>query len=55
VLSVARELMTVGLLNKEDLERLDAEVRTEIDAAARFANESPFPSLESAFTNVWPR
>jgi pyruvate dehydrogenase E1 component alpha subunit len=54
VLAVARELMTIGVVSTKDLERLDAEVRAEIDAAARFANESPFPPLESAFTNVWP-
>jgi TPP-dependent pyruvate/acetoin dehydrogenase alpha subunit len=54
VLSVAREMLTIGILTTAELERLDAEVRTEMDAATRFANESPFPPLESAFTNVWP-
>lgn len=55
VLGVARELLALGIVAQSDLERLDSEVRSEIDAAARFAHESPFPEPETALTNVWPR
>jgi acetoin:2,6-dichlorophenolindophenol oxidoreductase subunit alpha len=54
ILSVAREFLTLGIVDRQGLESLDGKVREEIAAAVRFADESPFPPLETAFTNVWP-
>ena len=55
VLSVARELLVLGVARQQDLERIDAAVRKEIGQAVKFANASPFPKLESALTHVWPQ
>jgi pyruvate dehydrogenase E1 component alpha subunit len=54
VLSVARELLTLGLVDQAGLEAIDASVKAEMAQAVRFADESPFPPLEDAFTHVWP-
>ena len=54
VLSVARELLTLGLVDNAALEAIDASVKAEMAQAVRFADESPFPPLEDAFTHVWP-
>jgi TPP-dependent pyruvate/acetoin dehydrogenase alpha subunit len=54
VLSVARELLTLGLVDSAALEAIDASVKVEMAQAVRFADESPFPPLEDAFTHVWP-
>jgi TPP-dependent pyruvate/acetoin dehydrogenase alpha subunit len=55
ILAFARELLAVGLVQTYDLEALDSEVTNEIDEAAEFADKSPFPDVESALANVWPR
>ncbi|MDP2356587.1 MAG: thiamine pyrophosphate-dependent dehydrogenase E1 component subunit alpha [Beijerinckiaceae bacterium] len=54
VLSVAREMLKLGVASHTEIEAIDIRVRNEIDAAVKFANDSPFPSLESALTDVWP-
>ncbi len=54
VLSVAREMLKLGIASNAEIEGIDMRVRTEIDSAVKFANDSPFPSLESALENVWP-
>ncbi len=54
VLVVAREMLAVGMASEQDLGRIDAAVRNEIDQAVKFANESPFPDPQSALTHVWP-
>jgi TPP-dependent pyruvate/acetoin dehydrogenase alpha subunit len=48
VLIFARELVENGGLSRDDVQRLDAEVRKEADEAARFALESPLPSARDA-------
>jgi len=55
VLGLARELLLLGSIQTAELEAIDAAVTMEIDEAAEFANESPFPDPESAFTHVWPK
>ena len=55
VLSVAREFLATGLIDQKDLEALDAEVQEEMADVVNFADESPFPPLESAVTHVWPQ
>jgi TPP-dependent pyruvate/acetoin dehydrogenase alpha subunit len=55
VLSVARDLLAIGVASERDLETLDAAVQNEINLAVKFANESPFPEAQSALTHVWPQ
>ena len=55
VLAVARELLLFGIVERQELGELDTGVRYEIDQAVKFANDSPFPPLETAFTHVWPQ
>jgi pyruvate dehydrogenase E1 component alpha subunit len=55
ILSVARELMVTGLASQADIERMDAEVRKEMAEAEKFAHDSPFPDVDTAVTDVWPR
>jgi TPP-dependent pyruvate/acetoin dehydrogenase alpha subunit len=48
VLIYARELVQSGTVSRADIEQLDAEVRQQADAAARFALESPLPDPKAA-------
>ena len=47
-------MLKLGIASNAEIEGIDMRVRTEIDSAVKFANDSPFPSLESALENVWP-
>jgi pyruvate dehydrogenase E1 component alpha subunit len=55
VLSVARELLALGIVSRQDLGKIDTAVKSEIDEAVTFANESPFPKPETALADVWPQ
>src|SRR5262245_50657917 len=55
ILIVARELLAVGMASQDEISKIDAAVRREIDEAAKFANESPFPDVSTAMTHVWPQ
>ena len=44
----ARELVKNGGVSREEIERIDAEVRKQADQAARFAVESPLPEPKAA-------
>jgi TPP-dependent pyruvate/acetoin dehydrogenase alpha subunit len=48
VLIYTRELVKSGGFGRDDVTRLDEEVRKEADAAARFAVESPLPDPKVA-------
>jgi pyruvate dehydrogenase E1 component alpha subunit len=48
VLIYARELVKNGGFSRDEIERLDVEVRKEADEAARFAVESPLPDPKAA-------
>jgi pyruvate dehydrogenase E1 component alpha subunit len=50
VLIYARELVQSGTVSHADIEQLDAEVRQQADAAARFALESPLPDPKAALS-----
>lgn len=54
VLSVARELMVLGMASEQELAKIDADVSKEMDRAVAFANESPFPAPETALAGIWP-
>ncbi len=42
----ASRLMTVGLLNEQEAHEIDEHVQREVDEAVKFADESPYPSVE---------
>ncbi len=53
VIRYASKLLEAGTLDRNGLRAIDAEVRLEIERAARFALESPPPSEEEAFAHVY--
>lgn len=55
ILVVAREMLAVGMVSQDDISKIDADVKREIDQAVRFANESPFPDGKAALMHVWPQ
>ncbi len=55
ILVVAREMLAVGMASEDELGKIDAAVRGEIDEAVKFANESPFPDPSAALMHVWPQ
>jgi pyruvate dehydrogenase E1 component alpha subunit len=46
---MALELEEAGVLSADERDRLDAEVKAEVDAAAAFADESPAPEVSTLF------
>ncbi len=48
-----RELAAAGALDRAQADAIDARVREEMAAAARFALDSPFPAPEEAYRHVW--
>jgi TPP-dependent pyruvate/acetoin dehydrogenase alpha subunit len=49
----AAALVAGGIVSEAELDRLDAEVLAEIEAAAKRARQAPFPEAEHLFENVW--
>lgn len=48
-----KRLIEEGLLTEESAGKLDEDAKREADAAAKFAEESPFPKEEDIFTDVY--
>lgn len=48
-----RHLFQKKLATKDELEKIDAEVDKVIEQAVTFAEESPFPALDSLFDNIY--
>lgn len=46
-------LMETEAMPKEELDAIDAAVEAEVEAAVKFAEESPFPAQESLFDNIY--
>lgn len=42
-----------SVLTEDDVKKIDKEIKEEIDAAIKFAEESPYPPLESAVEDVY--
>ncbi len=47
------EMLAQGLMTHEELDRLEAEIRKTVEEAVRFAEESPYPDVAEAFTDVY--
>lgn len=48
-----RHIFKKRAAKKEDLEKIDQEVEAVIDEAVEFAEQSPFPALETLFDNIY--
>ena len=46
-------LLEAGIVTKEDLASVDQEASDSVSAAAKFADESPFPQPEELYTDVY--
>jgi pyruvate dehydrogenase E1 component alpha subunit len=53
ILRLARELVDEGVLTRHAAERIDADVRSEIERAVEFARSSPWPAPETAYTDIY--
>jgi pyruvate dehydrogenase E1 component alpha subunit len=53
ILLFSTRLKDEGMLSDEDVERLDKEAIEVVDEAVRFADQSPFPELDSLYDNVY--
>jgi len=42
-----------GVISESELQKIDAEVRAEVEQAVRFAEESPLPAPEELFTDIY--
>ena len=49
----ATALVAEGIASEVELERLDANILAETEAAAKRARQAPFPAAEQLFENVW--
>ncbi|WP_009990363.1 thiamine pyrophosphate-dependent enzyme, partial [Saccharolobus solfataricus] len=47
------KLVSNDIVNQEELDKIDREAKTEIEQALKFAEESPYPEVEEALTDVF--
>ena len=52
ITQLAHKLKDDGVLSQEGVDAIDVEVRAEVDAAVRFADESPDPAPDELYTHV---
>jgi TPP-dependent pyruvate/acetoin dehydrogenase alpha subunit len=53
IASFGGRLLAEGVLEGDEIERIDADAIARVDAAVEFAEASPFPSPESLYDNVY--
>jgi pyruvate dehydrogenase E1 component alpha subunit len=53
ITSFSKRLVEEGVISEEDLEKLDQEAVAAVDEAVRFADESPFPELDSLYDDIY--
>jgi len=51
--SFSRKLLEAGILTEEELKMLEKEVTREVDEAEKFALNSPYPSIESVYEDLY--
>ena len=49
----AKYLVENKIASAEELEEIQAQVKEAVEASVKFAEESPFPPLESAFEDIY--
>ena len=50
---MANALVAEGLADKEALDKIQSEVQTEMEAAVKFAVDSPYPSADKVDQDVY--
>lgn len=53
IVNFRSEVIAAGKLTEEEVQAVEAVVETEIQAAVKFAAESPYPDAKEAFTDVY--
>ncbi len=53
LLRYVRELLDASLATREELARIDSEVRAAVEQAVRFATDSAYPPADAAYDNVF--
>jgi pyruvate dehydrogenase E1 component alpha subunit len=48
-----RRLVEEGVIGEDDARKIDEEVVAEVDAATEFADQSPFPDLDSLYDDIY--
>lgn len=51
--NLRKYLIENNIASAEELEEIQAQVKEEVEASVKFAEESPFPPLESAFEDIY--
>ena len=51
--TVRKKLLAEKWLSEDKLEAMDAEVKAEVAAAVKFAEESPYPPLDELYIDVY--
>lgn len=51
--TLRKYLLANQIASDEELEAIQAEVKEAVEASVKFAEESPFPPLESAFEDIY--
>jgi len=53
VKSFPRRLLEIGAVSADELERMDQETQDIVEDAVQFAEESPEPTLDDLYSNVY--
>jgi hypothetical protein len=53
IASFSKRVVDEGVFQEKDLEQLDAEAIETVDEAVRFADDSPFPELDSLYDDLY--
>ncbi|HKN94994.1 MAG TPA: pyruvate dehydrogenase (acetyl-transferring) E1 component subunit alpha [Thermoleophilaceae bacterium] len=53
IASFSRRLVEDGMFSEEDIEKLDKEAIATVDESVEFADNSPFPDLDSLYDNLY--
>jgi hypothetical protein len=51
--SFSKRLIEESALNEKDVEKLEAEAMETVDEAVQFADQSPFPDLDSLYDDIY--
>jgi TPP-dependent pyruvate/acetoin dehydrogenase alpha subunit len=53
IMDLKKQLMMKGLLTKQDVSKIEAKIRHDLEEAVEFAEKSPFPVVEEALKHVY--
>ena len=53
IIALEKEVLSSGLIKREELERIAREARDQVEAAVEFARQSPMPEASEASEDLW--